>query len=291
MVNPTNTGHELSLKECACIGLIISANGAYFTTIKNLIHTTFEKSTRAALWVLAIAIALSLTEAYSIIMINANYSQPSYIRLYPLIFEYHAFAVLPLSIDWCWKENGPRRYIKMLAIVMLFTIFYLSVMAWIEWMISAESYSYWRGLLFTLTHSGPKILIIVVMILVALVVLKVPKSEEIVYADRLEIKDKTGSFLLDVGDIFCMETNDNYVTLYLEGGKSHLIRETISKLEKKLDPLLFQRIHRKFIINVSKVEAWKPDPAGGYQIILVGGYELKMSKSYKHKLPQLIARN
>lgn len=164
-------------------------------------------------------------------------------------------------------------------------------MSWIEWVISIENYNFWNGYLFTLKHSGPQIFLIAVLIIAALIVLKVPREKEIVYTTRLAIKDKDGSFMLDVKKVFCMETNDNYVTLFLEGGKSHMIRQTISRLEHMLDPNDFQRIHRKFIINLHKVESWKPDPKGGYLINLEGGYSLKMSKSYKRKLPLLIGKN
>ena len=84
-----------------------------------------------------------------------------------------------------------------------------------------------------------------------------------------------------------LESNDNYVSIYTNTNQHYLIRNTISMLEKQLDPTKFQRIHRKYIVNLSKIESVKVNPSGGYLIYLPNQKMIKMSKSYKEKLKLL----
>ena len=67
------------------------------------------------------------------------------------------------------------------------------------------------------------------------------------------------------------------------------MRKTLKELEKQLDPDKFIRIHRKFIINKSFVQALKSDVNGGYIITLSQGKTVKMSKSYLSELSKLKA--
>lgn len=53
----------------------------------------------------------------------------------------------------------------------------------------------------------------------------------------------------------------------------------MNELEKKLDPALFQRVHRSAIIALSAItEAYK-EPSG-LRIVLTNGIQVKVSRSY-----------
>ena len=61
------------------------------------------------------------------------------------------------------------------------------------------------------------------------------------YLERLVIKSGGRIFFLETDEIDWIEAEGNYVSVHT-GKKSHLIRETISNLESKLDPKKFLRI-------------------------------------------------
>ena len=47
------------------------------------------------------------------------------------------------------------------------------------------------------------------------------------------------------------------------GGKTHIVDETITELEQKLDPARFFRIHRSTLVNLSYVQELHPWLGGG----------------------------
>ena len=61
-------------------------------------------------------------------------------------------------------------------------------------------------------------------------------------------------------------------------------------LEQYLDPKLFQRVHRSTIVNVSRVRRLRPHTNGEYFLTLDDGQEIKLSRSYRDRVDQLLQR-
>jgi len=68
-------------------------------------------------------------------------------------------------------------------------------------------------------------------------------SEAGIYPSRLEIRSVRHVLYLETHEIDWIEAADNYVILHTISG-SHLMRESMSRLEKRLNPQKFLRIHR-----------------------------------------------
>lgn len=100
------------------------------------------------------------------------------------------------------------------------------------------------------------------------------------YADRLLVR--TGSRLVPVAvaDIDWFEAADNYVRLHV-GRERYALRETIRSLEARLDPRRFARVHRSTIVNLDRVREVRPLPSGDCSLILTGGTELMLSRSWR----------
>jgi two-component system LytT family response regulator len=79
---------------------------------------------------------------------------------------------------------------------------------------------------------------------------------------------------------------DNYAELHV-GGKSHLLRETLSALENRLSPERFMRISRSAIVNIQRIKALRRLFYGGYEVILADGTRLTLSRRQRAKLKQL----
>jgi two-component system LytT family response regulator len=112
-------------------------------------------------------------------------------------------------------------------------------------------------------------------------------SEKKRYAERLSFKDGSKVVVLLADDIEWIDAAGDYMCIHA-GGKTHVIRETMKALEQRLDPERFQRIHRSALINVSKVKELRPHSNGEYFLILDGGQELKLSRSYKDVLARFL---
>jgi two-component system LytT family response regulator len=104
---------------------------------------------------------------------------------------------------------------------------------------------------------------------------------------RLMIKSASRVFFLKVDEIDWIEAADYYVKLHV-GRKSHLLRETMSDMEAKLDPEQFVRIHRSAIVNLDRVKEMHAHFNGEYLVILQDGTELKLSRSRREQLQQML---
>jgi two-component system LytT family response regulator len=103
------------------------------------------------------------------------------------------------------------------------------------------------------------------------------------HLDRVVIKTAGRVLFLKTADIDWIEAEGYYVRLHL-GNKSHLLRETLARLEDQLDPSRFARIHRSAIINLDRMKELRPQSHGEYLVVLNDGTELKMSRSYRDLL-------
>ena len=109
------------------------------------------------------------------------------------------------------------------------------------------------------------------------------------YAERLVIKTSGRIFFLSTSEIDWIEAADNYVRIH-SGGDEHLLRETMSSLEKRLDPEEFMRIHRSRIVNIDRVKELQPLFRGEYEVRLQDGTRLESGRGYRANLQQLVGQ-
>lgn len=105
--------------------------------------------------------------------------------------------------------------------------------------------------------------------------------------DRLAIPVGDRVMIIRVAEIDWIEAADNYVSIHV-GKKAWLLRETISALEQRLKPKGFARIHRSTIVNAQRVTELRSLSNGEFAIVLADGTSLRMSKSYRAVLDQLV---
>lgn len=98
--------------------------------------------------------------------------------------------------------------------------------------------------------------------------------------DRIVVKESGRVFFVDPYEVDYFEASGNYVALHVDG-KSHLVYDTLTKMEGKLDPQKFLRIHRSTIVNLGRIRELQPHFNGEYVVILKSGDRLKLSRSYK----------
>jgi DNA-binding LytR/AlgR family response regulator len=103
---------------------------------------------------------------------------------------------------------------------------------------------------------------------------------------RIAIKDKGRIFFIDAADVIAVEAKGNYVLL-LHTSSSHMLRESISTMEQKLDLHGFVRIHRSVLVNAALVEEIHPRSTGEYGLRMRGGREFTVTRTYKQNLQVL----
>jgi len=107
--------------------------------------------------------------------------------------------------------------------------------------------------------------------------------------DRLIVKSGGRVFFLRTGDLDWIEAAGNYVRLHL-GDESHLFRETMNRMESRLDPKHFVRIHRSRIVNTERIKELQPWFNGEYVIVLRNGARLPLSRGYRDKLQEQLGK-
>jgi len=106
-------------------------------------------------------------------------------------------------------------------------------------------------------------------------------------AERIVVKKNNRVTLLDTATIDWIEASD-YVVRIHAGAAVHVLREPISELEKRLDPRRFFRVHRSTIVNLGSVKELQPLFHGEYVVIMRDGAELRLSRSRRERLQQLL---
>lgn len=109
------------------------------------------------------------------------------------------------------------------------------------------------------------------------------------YPEVLPIRDDHGTVRLDVGRIDWIDAAGDYMCVHADG-RTYVLRETMKSLEAILDPKIFQRVHRSTIVNIQRVRRLRPHTNGEYFLTLDDGQEIKLSRSYRDRVDQLLQR-
>jgi len=107
------------------------------------------------------------------------------------------------------------------------------------------------------------------------------------WPERLVVRNGERLDLVPVETIDWIESANNYVELHC-GAKQFLMAETMANLEAKLDPEKFIRIHRRRIVNSSRISAIHPLMSSTYAIELRNGIRLTSGRQYKDAVQQLL---
>lgn len=103
--------------------------------------------------------------------------------------------------------------------------------------------------------------------------------------ERLAIRDGERVVLVGVDEIDWIEAADYYVEIHA-GGRSYLHRETMQRLETRLDPSRFVRIHRSRLVNCDRIRELRWEGRGEMVVVTTAGVALKVARSCRAKLQQ-----
>jgi two-component system LytT family response regulator len=103
------------------------------------------------------------------------------------------------------------------------------------------------------------------------------------YPDILPIQQGRDVIRVAVSSIDWIDAAGDYMCIHAAGA-THILRGTMKELEGFLDAKLFQRVHRSTIVNLRRVTSLRAHMNGEYFLVLDGGRELKLSRSYRDKV-------
>ena len=88
--------------------------------------------------------------------------------------------------------------------------------------------------------------------------------------EKLMIKGKESMSFVDLKELILIERENNSTVLYTASGESYRTSMSMGELEKRLDPDLFMRSHKSYIINISKIKSVEPYGRWTYIVKLKG---------------------
>jgi hypothetical protein len=83
--------------------------------------------------------------------------------------------------------------------------------------------------------------------------------------------------------------DDDHVVVHANG-QSWRARETLRQIERRLDPSRFVRIHRSTLVRLNRVRELQPWFHGDYVAILHTGAKLRVSRTHRDRIAQLLGR-
>ena len=106
---------------------------------------------------------------------------------------------------------------------------------------------------------------------------------------RIVFKSRGRILFLPITEIRWIAAEENYVRI-CTGNESHLLRETMTAMESKLDSQMFMRVHRSAIVNLKYVKEVRRETSGDFSVLLSNGQKVAMSRSHHSHIDNLIAR-
>jgi two-component system, LytTR family, response regulator len=106
-------------------------------------------------------------------------------------------------------------------------------------------------------------------------------------AERIPIVEKGRISFVALDDVERIEGEGDYVRVHA-GSRSHLVRQTLGALERRLDPTRFVPVHRSTIVRVACIAELQPYFHGEYVLITKSRARLKVSRTYRAALSRVL---
>lgn len=107
------------------------------------------------------------------------------------------------------------------------------------------------------------------------------------YPERIVVRVAQRLILVRVDTIDWIGADGNYAVIHV-GKQTHLLRETMSRLERRLDPRRFMRIHRSRIVNLERVREIQSLSSRTFVFVLEDGSKLESSSGFRQQIQSWI---
>ena len=85
-----------------------------------------------------------------------------------------------------------------------------------------------------------------------------PKPTPRTNAGRLMLRHREGVQFLDMEDILLVQREDRATVLYTQGSGRYVTSDALGEIEARLDPAMFFRCHKSYIINLQHIDNITP---------------------------------
>lgn len=107
------------------------------------------------------------------------------------------------------------------------------------------------------------------------------------FAQEYLIKEKGREYRVAMKDVIWIGTEGNYVE-FNTATRRHMLRMTMNMLESELDPAVFLRIHRSFMVNMTHVQHTRYSGNNEFTFTLAKGKHLLSGRNYKEQIAKFL---
>jgi two-component system LytT family response regulator len=105
--------------------------------------------------------------------------------------------------------------------------------------------------------------------------------------ERLLIRDRNQVHVLPLDKVECVEAQDDYIRI-LSQGKSYLKTQSLTDLEGRLDPALFVRVHRSWIISLAHLKNIERLAKDSFVAVMNSGQQVPISRTGHERIKSLL---
>lgn len=102
---------------------------------------------------------------------------------------------------------------------------------------------------------------------------------------RILVRERGETVVVAASDIDCVEAQDDYIAIHA-AGKVHLKTQSLNELEAELDPALFVRVHRSWLIRLDRLQAIERQGRDALVARLANGDTVPVSRSGHARLKE-----
>jgi two-component system, LytTR family, response regulator len=105
--------------------------------------------------------------------------------------------------------------------------------------------------------------------------------------ERIVVREGERSFFVPVTDLAWLESDGKLVRLHT-GGAAHEIRESLTRLDERLDSSRFVRVSRSAIVNIDRIREVQAWFHGDRIIVMDNGDTVTTTRGYRERLLRLL---
>jgi two-component system LytT family response regulator len=107
--------------------------------------------------------------------------------------------------------------------------------------------------------------------------------------ERLLVRSLGTITFVRAEEIDWIEAADYYAVVHT-GGKEHLVRISMRRLERSLDARAFVRVHRNAIVRIDRIRGLRQDREGALEVELHDGTRVAVSRRLRDRLRDRVLR-
>lgn len=109
------------------------------------------------------------------------------------------------------------------------------------------------------------------------------------YTQVIVIKEKGREYRVAVKDILFIRAEGNYLILQTKA-RHYLLRMTMNMVETDLDPAVFVRVHRSYMVNMAHVRSTRYSGNNEFLFTMSNAQHVLSGRSYKEHIAKLLSR-